>query len=236
VFDHAGSLFHTGRSESQRDQTRDEHGRQREAWLQRLRSGCPEAHERLDRFAVEWFADQHPQFREPLLIGSVQLDGLRDAATSVLSAIQQELLAQASPLETSIARLIARERFHAITALIYDVGEKEAKKLAVAVAGLAGPLTICTGNSYRIRGAKQHKVTTWTFGDQQFVVKGCGAIFPDSRQTSGNSMWPGFCDDCRSDRRKPHRDQERAIRRRLDHLSATATTYSYSRSQTLPSR
>jgi hypothetical protein len=74
------------------------------------------ANPRLERFAVEWFVAEHPDYRNPA-VGVLDLgDGLREAAEEALVAIQRALVNLESPLEFDMARRLMRERLRAITA------------------------------------------------------------------------------------------------------------------------
>ena len=57
----------------------------------RDQSLCKDARDRLARFAVEFFADEHPEFRA-FGIDAIDEDGLEQTAEEVLAAHQQELL------------------------------------------------------------------------------------------------------------------------------------------------
>ena len=182
-----------------------------------LRARCPDSFERLERFALQWFADSRPDF-SPLIrevVGPIRRDGLAAAAEDVLAAVQRELTARSSPLARHVAKALARVRFYAIMALIDQHGEKHAKQTLIRVAAPNPPLTICMGHSFSIRGARQTPVTT-IFGEFSFCVQGCHSVFVESNVLSGNSMWAENCPDCRSGRKKPARTQERALKRRIN--------------------
>jgi hypothetical protein len=139
--------------------------------------------------------------------------------------VQHELTKRPSPLEELVAIDLARWRFHALSALIDCHDEKHAKKKLIQLAAPNPPLTICMGHSFSIRGPRQRPVTT-IFGEFSFCVQGCYSIFPESMRLSGNTMWSEFCPDCRSAHRKPAREQERALRRRITTaVTRPATVY-----------
>ena len=183
------------------------------------------ARERLDRFATEWFVHEHPDFRNPYIGTLDGGNGLRQAAEVALAGVQRDLLAQATPLEPPHARELIRERFRAITALIYLDGPKGAKETLLRVTD-GEPLTICMGDVCRVRTGAREPVATRA-GNLPFSVKGCRAIFDEDRRTSGE-MWAGLCPDCR--RGKPRRDQGRALNRRVNAMMSGrgATTYAWS--------
>jgi hypothetical protein len=184
------------------------------------------ARRRLERFATQRFTEEHREwhaFRD--VIGPPARDGVLEAAEELLDACQRDLASFPSPVEPGIARELARDRFWAISALIYYLGDKGAKETQLRVTNGA-PLAICTGDAYRV-GARRLRSVQTTQGRFDFSVKGCRSIFPDVIRTDGGKMWPGSCPGCRSSHKKPARDQGRALRRRLDAIFAgrTATIY-----------
>lgn len=156
------------------------------------------------------------------------------AAKIALRCLQDDLVALDSPVEFQVAQRLMTERLWAITALI-QVGQSHrmgsatghgyAKKVLLEVTDGA-PLTICMGDVCRIRTGQRDGVET-TVGLIPFAVKGCRAIFEEDRRTSGE-MWAGLCPTCR--RKKPRRDQGRALNRRINDLrrGRGATIYGWS--------
>jgi hypothetical protein len=195
--------------------------------------GQPEsAQERLQRFAIELFVDEHPSFRPLVGREGVDLHGLEDAAEDVLGAHQRALLKLESPVEQQTARKLARDRYQAITALIHKHGDRYAKETQLRICDGA-PLTICMGDVCRIGGIRGQTVTTM-LGEVRFAVKGCRAIFPDVTRTDGGKMWPGLCPACRSANSKPARAQRRALKRRLNGVWQGDTATIYAASLLLP--
>ena len=195
---------------------------------------CRDAQKRLERFAVEFFAD--PFFgpghvrnrtlvvefsaddRRALEIGPIDDAGLEEAPEAVLKADHRELQRLESPVEPATARRLARDRYQAVNALIYLLrGDKHAKQKLLDLTEDA-PLTICMGDRYRIGGNRILRPVKTQLGEVTFTVDGCRSIFPDVVRTSGGKMWPGLCPACRGPRKKPTRDQARALRRRLNEI------------------
>ncbi len=157
---------------------------------------------------------------------------LVDAAKNVLRGFQDDLLTLGSPVEYQVARRLMRERLWAITALTqrgqsHDVnaalGHGYAKRVLLEVTD-GVPLTICMGEAYAIRDSGWSK-KTMDLRDEDagpseigFTVRGCLSVFPDVTRTTGGHMWPWFCEDCRSKRRHPARDQGRELRSRLKRM------------------
>ena len=189
---------------------------------------CRDARERLARFAVEFFVDEHPDFRA-LGIGPIDDEVLEQAAEEVLAAHQWELLRLESPVERATARELARDRYQAINALIQLHGDKRAKEKLLSLTE-GSPLTICMGDRYRIGGNRIQRPVQTMLGEVKFTVDGCRAVFSDVTRTDGGKMWPGLCPDCRNPHSKPTRTQSRALRRRLNRMweGHGARVYRYS--------
>ena len=95
-----------------------------------------------------------------------------------------------------------------------EPSHKHAKQTQLQVTG-GEPLTICTGDAFRIGTRRERTLRTPLVADPlRFSVKGCNRIFADAVTMVG-TMWPTFCPDCNNTRRKPARDQERAVKRRI---------------------
>lgn len=196
--------------------------------------GCDESPpERLQRFATEFFVDAHPAFRSLIERDGVDVEGLEHAAEEALSTHHRSLLQLESPVELQLAKKLARDRFQAITALIYKHSDKYAKETQLRITEGA-PLTICMGDVCRIGGVGTRPTVSTMLGDVSFSVKGCRAIFPDVVRTDGGKMWPGLCPRCRSAHQKPRRTQSRALKRRLNGVWEGQSASIYSYSVTLP--
>jgi hypothetical protein len=205
------------------------------AWANRDQGRDESARERLQRFTTVLFVDAHPEFRSLIDRDGVDDDGLERAAEEVLAAHHQRLLQLESPVELPLANKLARDRFQAITALIYKHGDKQAKETLLRITAGA-PLTICMGDVCRIGGVGDGQTVSTMLGEVRFAVKGCRTIFSDVVRTDGGRMWPGYCPRCRSAHRKPGRTQSRALRRRLNGVWEGKTATIYERSVVLPPR
>jgi hypothetical protein len=208
-----------------------------------------EARERLQRFALAWhteyvrpgpltlcFEDGTTMtWQPPSLVDELLAPGLDEAAFVTLRAVQADLLALESPVEDKTARALMRDRRHAFIALLERYLPKRTKEKLLDLTDGA-PLTICMGDAYAIRGTlanpaegrwKKKHIRVRGVGDVGFTVKGCRSIIPESTRTTGWQMWRRFCEDCRSDKRHPHRDQGRDLRSDLSasRLGADATVY-----------
>ena len=208
-----------------------------------------EARERLQRFALAWHTEYvRPgplsvslddettlTWQPPSLADELLAPGLDEAAFATLRAVQADLLALESPVEDKTARALMRDRHHALIALLERYLPKRTKEILLEHTDGA-PLTICMGDAYAIRGTpatpdeaeahwKKKHIHVHGVGDVGLTVKGCLSIFPESTRTTGWQMWRRFCEDCRSDKRHPHREQRRDLRRRLSasRLGADAT-------------
>ena len=188
------------------------------------------ANARLERFATEWFllpaSRRRPASRLPAIFRTLDAgDDCVRRPRRCSAGVQHELTGLESPVEAIVAKRLVRERFNAITALIYLDGPKGAKETLLRRTDGA-PLTICMGDFCRIRTGQRDGVKT-RVGFISFAVEGCRAIFEEDRRTSGE-MWAGLCPDCR--RKKPRRDQGRALKRRIDDLrrGRGATAYEWS--------
>lgn len=148
----------------------------------------------------------------------------------MLSALQRDLLVLESPVELRLAKQLARDRFRAITALIYDLRDNKAAKETLLRITEGDPLAICMGDVCRIGGIPSQQRVSTMLGEVSFCVKGCRAIFPDVVRTSGGKMWPGLCPACGNPHKKPQRDQRRALTKRLNSVyqGHGASIYGYS--------
>lgn len=191
------------------------------------------AYERIQLFSAQWFFDKGPATWFPdkpgcdettrelfrSRIGTVETNGLEDAALTVLADLQARLEA-GGQREYGEAVRLAGARAAAVRALIHLHGEQQAKMRVREVA----PLTICTGDRQRIRlAARSPRTLHPMLGKLGYSADGCGAVFSDNAVMSGNSMWPSFCPRCQSEHKKPGRTAERALKKKI--RSARSTEY-----------
>ena len=186
----------------------DDIERQRQA----IRATCPEALARVERFALESFVlERWPGLAQALEIGEVDEAGLEDAADEVLRSVHGQLVGrgEGEVLHRLVARDLARHRWRALEALFHlHAAQKYAKERVVEIAA-GRPLAICIG-------PRAQRPTSTAAGVLTAAPQGCYSIFADQTRGSGK-MWPVWCDTCkpRTGRRKPHRDHDRALRRRV---------------------
>jgi hypothetical protein len=186
-----------------------------------------DAQRRLTRFGVEWFGDQFPSIGAALGIGPMDRAGLREAAEIVLAEVQASLLAlpRDEPLDALTANRLRQDRYHALLALIEVMPSLQGAKRVQLEATGGAPLAICSGGVCPIRGRSEGTVKSPFVAEPvKFAVKGCNRIFPDATTMAGK-MWPNFCPDCNNVRRKPVRDQERALKRRIHTVLRHPTVY-----------
>jgi hypothetical protein len=184
-----------------------------------------DAQRRLTRFGVEWFGDQVPDIGAALGIAPLERAGLREAAEEVLVDVQVSLVALrgGEPLDARTANRLRNDRYHALLALIEVMpSQKHAKQLQLELTR-GEPLAICSGDVCRIGTRHEQTVRTpFVARPVRFTVQGCNRIFLDAVTTVGE-MWPNFCPDCA--RRKPVRDQKRALRRKIHTIARHPTIY-----------
>jgi hypothetical protein len=190
----------------------------------------------LDRWHTAWFLTWGPGYdlgtaidAERVMSDVLSDSRLLEAAEVVLSEVQRELSTRRSPVEFQVARLLMRERLHALTYLINYYGPKvRAKREHLRITG-GVPLTICMGEMLAVRPERWQKKTVDVpgFGEVGFTVPGCLAVFKDATHATGPGMWPWYCKACRSDRKHPVRDARNAVLDRLsfEHLDASSRVY-----------
>lgn len=171
---------------------------------------CPDDLERLWRFTREHLARRRGASTEgPVLLGL-------DAAARRIVVATQQLLAELEPrpVPLDVAERLALTETSALFALAYirrgggATSPGRAKQLQVELAG-GRPLAVCVGT-------RQVGTIETSYGPREYVVSGCGAVFPASTRPSGrvSNHW---CPDCRRNlRRNPAREARRTLKRQLD--------------------
>ena len=193
-----------------------------------------EARELLRRYWIALFVQEqrdHFGYFERF-VGAPDSRGVPEAAREVLADVQAELAqfhrrSPSEPLEWAVARRLARDRFHAVTALLDLMISKEAKQVQLEITG-GLPLAICMGEWLRIGKRREPKMVRIVNVEDElrFTPKGCLRIFDDATNTVGE-MWPGYCSDCNNTRRQPVRDQRRALARRIHAAMRSPSVYEY---------
>ena len=137
--------------------------------------------------------------------GSVDTDGLDEAALRITRRVQRELAIRVGVPFSEDPKPwrrweIAKARWIALDALVYGHDNKFAKQAQTNAAAPGPPLAICVGTGFRIVDVGVRRVP--------FRPQGCYAVFPDADYGTGN-RWPHWCDEHQAS--KPERDQERAF-------------------------
>lgn len=162
----------------------------------RLYDRCSVELDRLDVFRRAWLGTENIDKR-----------GLRDAAETVLAAVQAALHAQPSPLDLDDAVQLWSARRWSLEALIYIRDNRLAKEVEASVSPGGQPLAICIGS------AKKHVVQTVRGPIPMHGYGGCLRVFSDASAGSGR-RWPRLCPDCRSTRTNDLNKARAALRKR----------------------
>jgi hypothetical protein len=164
-----------------------------------LGASCPREQAALFDYSVE--------VRDRLKISQ---GGLQEAATTVLTAVQQELRARSPRLDPATAFELAGAREWALHALMFLVGPQRAKKLETALAD-GRPLAICGVPVYvedrpsiGFGGAKPIETR---FGVVNLPNSGCFGVFEDSLRDDRGRMWSYWCPRCKPRASKATRKQ-----------------------------